>query len=71
MAIDPPKILDINTDRHWIANETYDLTFERNHVDSFGFDKFVWQGTQTIADFAIIGQIDAIIGRETNVWVSI
>lgn len=57
----------IDDDCHLIANETYDLTFERNHVDSFDFDKFVWQGTQTTAEFGIIGEIGAIIGRETKV----
>lgn len=56
-----------NDNSQQLANETYDLTFERGAVDHFGFRDFVWQGTNTVAEFEIIGEVEAIFSQENAV----
>lgn len=53
---------------HRLANETYNLTFQRGKLDPYGYREFVWQETQTQAEFVIIGEVDAILGREIKVF---
>lgn len=54
-------------DSRQLANETYDLTFERGPMDRFGFRDFVWQGTNTVAEFGIIGEVESVLFQEKAV----